>query len=262
MTDLTLSAETKIDLGDGLSLWLSSSQQLAAARYVVNEIFAQRRYEHPGFQIRPTDNVVDIGANMGIFALWAARQANPGKVLAIEPTSAIDVLRLNIERNGLTNVITVQSAAGRQGDLFEIVTYPGFNIVNHHSDWRPKRWTKFFIWLLYRKYQTAPVVERASVKSLRRMLDENGIERVNYLKCDCEGGEYEILRGLDGETFSRIDKIAMEFHEYMPGQHRSELIDILNRHEFEVEVHKSWFEYTFMKYGMLWATRKQVRLSA
>jgi hypothetical protein len=36
MIQQTKSAETKIDLGDGLSLWLSSTQQLAAARYVVN----------------------------------------------------------------------------------------------------------------------------------------------------------------------------------------------------------------------------------
>jgi FkbM family methyltransferase len=256
MVEELQSAQTKIDLGDSLSLWLSSTQQLAAARYVVDEIFTKRRYEHPGFQIGPADNVVDIGANMGIFTLWAARQASHGKVLAIEPTSAIDVLRINIERNGLTNVIPVQAAAGREGDSFEIVTYPGFNIVNHHAGWRPKRWTKFFIWLLYRKYQSPQIIERTSAKSLRRMLDENGIEHVNYLKCDCEGGEYEIFRDLDDATFSRIDKIAMEFHEYMPGQHRSELISILERHDFAVEIHKSWFEYTFMKYGMLWATRR------
>ena len=76
MIQQTECAETKIGLGDGLSLWLSSTQQLGAARYVVDEIFTKRRYDHPGFQIRPTDNVVDIGANMGIFTLWAARQAN------------------------------------------------------------------------------------------------------------------------------------------------------------------------------------------
>ncbi len=81
-------------------------------------------------------------------------------------------------------------------------------------------------------------------------------ERVNYLKCDCEGGEYEIFRSLDDDTFARIDKVAMEFHEYAPDQDRNELIELLERHGFTVEVHKSWFEYTFMKYGMLWATRK------
>jgi FkbM family methyltransferase len=245
----------KIELGDGLSLWLATPQQKAAAQFVVNEIFKKQRYDHPGFQIRPGDTVVDIGANMGIFVLWASKRVPQGKVLAIEPTSAIDTLRLNIERNGLTNVVPIQAAAGLDGQSFEIVTYPGFNIVNHHAGWKPKMWTKFFIWLLYRKYQSSPVTERASVKSLKRMLDENGIDRVNYLKCDCEGGEYEIFRNLDDETFARIDKVAMEFHEYAPGQDRKELVSLLEKHGFTVQVEKNWFEYTFMKYGMLWATR-------
>jgi FkbM family methyltransferase len=256
MSAITATPEYTIDLGDGLSLALANSQQQAAARFVVNEIFTHQRYDHPGFAIKPTDTIVDIGANMGIFVLWAARKAPQGKVIAIEPTSAIDVLRLNIERNHLTNVVPIQAAAGNDGGTFEIVTYPGFNIVNHHAAWKPKFWTRVFIKLLYGKYQSAPVTERATVKSLRRMLEENGVDRVNYLKCDCEGGEYEIFRGLDDDTWTRIDKIAMEFHEYTPDQHRSELIEMLNRHGFQVEVHKSWFEYTFMKYGMIWATRR------
>ncbi|HTQ39888.1 MAG TPA: FkbM family methyltransferase, partial [Pirellulales bacterium] len=188
----TVAAQTpfKIDLPDGLSLWLATPQQKAAAGYVVNEIFKKRRYDYPGFQIHPTDTIVDIGANMGVFVLWAAKQATQGKVIAIEPTSAMDVLRMNVDRNSLTNVVPVPVAAGNDGATFEIVTYPGFNIVNHHAGWQPKMWTKFFIWLLYRKYQSAPVTERAPVKSLKKILDENGVDRVNYLKCDCEGGEY------------------------------------------------------------------------
>ena len=256
MVQAAAASDFQIPLGDGASLYLATPQQQAAARFVVNEIFTHRRYDRPGFRVGPADTIVDIGANMGIFALWAARQTPQGRVIAIEPTSAIDVLRLNIDRAGIANIVPIQAAAGLDGGSFEIVTYPGFNIVNHHAAWQPKFWTRVFIKLLYGKYQSAPVVERAEVKSLRHILDENHVDRVNYLKCDCEGGEYEIFRNLDDETFSRIDKIAMEFHEYMPSQHRSELLDILARHGFAVEVHKSWFEYTFMKYGMLWATRK------
>ncbi len=54
---------------------------------------------------------------MGIFVLWAAKQATQGKVIAIEPTSAIDVLRMNVERNGLTNVVPIQAAAGNDGGI-------------------------------------------------------------------------------------------------------------------------------------------------
>jgi FkbM family methyltransferase len=256
MPSTATSPEFKIDLGDGMSLYLTTSQQKGAARYVVNEIFKKRRYERPGFEIRPTDNVVDIGANMGIFVLWAAKKATQGKVLAVEPTSVMDVLRLNVERNGLTNVVPIQAACGRDGETFEIVTYPGFNIVNHHAAWKPMIATRILIKLRYGWYQSEPVTERAPVKSLKTMLDENGVDRVSYLKCDCEGGEYEIFRGIDDETFSRIDRVVMEFHEYTPQQRHQELVEMLERHGFSVEVHKNFFEYRLMKFGVLWARRK------
>jgi FkbM family methyltransferase len=255
MSATAKSPEFTIDLGDGLKLYLATSQQKGAARYVVNEIFKKRRYDHPGFDIGPTDTVVDIGANMGIFVLWAASLAKQGKVLAIEPTSAMDTLRMNVERNGLTNVIPIQAAAGRDGETFEIVTYPGFNIVNHHAAWKPMLATRFLIKLRYGWYQSQPVVERAPVKSLKRMLDENGVDRVNYLKVDCEGGEYDIFRSLDDETFDRIDRIAMEFHEYTQHQRHEELVLMLERHGFSVEIHTNFFEYRLMKYGVLWAKR-------
>ncbi len=75
MSAIAATPEHTIDLGDGLSLALANSQQQAAARFVVNEIFTHQRYDHPGFAIKPTDTIVDIGANMGIFVLWAARSA-------------------------------------------------------------------------------------------------------------------------------------------------------------------------------------------
>lgn len=40
-----------------------------------------------------------------------------------------------------------------------------------------------------------------------------GIERVNFLKIDCEGVEYEIFFTASHEILRRIDKIAMEYHE-------------------------------------------------
>jgi FkbM family methyltransferase len=245
-----------IDLGDGLSLHLATAQQSAAARYVVREVFTKRRYEHAGFDIRPTDTVVDIGANMGVFALWAARQARRGRVIAVEPTSAIEVLRTNVERNRLPHVVAVQAAAGRDGDEpCEMTTYPGFNIVSHRSGWKPMWTTRTMIRLAWPLQHSDPVVERSPVKSLKRILEENGVAHVHYLKVDCEGCEYDIFRDLDDDTFARIDRVAMEFHEYAPHQRHEELVERLRGQGFTTEVHKPFFEYRVMRFGMLWARR-------
>jgi FkbM family methyltransferase len=169
--------------------------------------------------------------------------------------SAIDALKLSLERNGITNVVPLKVAAGVDGQEWEFVTYTGFNIVNHRSTWKPKLFTRFVIKLLFRKYQSQPVVERAPVKSLERILDEQGVDHVNYFKIDCEGGEYEVFRNLSPRGFDRLDKIVMEFHEYVPGQDHRELVKLLKDHGFTVDIHKTFLEYRFMKCGMLWARR-------
>ena len=61
---------------------------------------------------------------------------------------------------------------------------------------------------------------------------------------------------LNFETaMDRLEKIVMEFHEYSPGQDHRELVKLLKDHGFEMEIHKNFLEYRFMKYGVLWAWR-------
>ena len=43
-------------------------------------------------------------------------------------------------------------------------------------------------------------------------MTQMGIKRIDLLKMDCEGYEYEILRSLDMLTFSTISSIGMEYH--------------------------------------------------
>ena len=38
-------------------------------------------------------------------------------------------------------------------------------------------------------------------------------EKIDFLKCDIEGGEYELFNSLSLETLSKIDKIAIETHD-------------------------------------------------
>ena len=52
-----------------------------------------------------------------------------------------------------------------------------------------------------------------NVKTLSSFMDENKIEKIDLLKMDCEGAEYEILFNLPDAFFSRIERMAMETHE-------------------------------------------------
>ena len=48
------------------------------------------------------------------------------------------------------------------------------------------------------------------------------IERVDLLKIDCEGGEYEIFDTADDELWSRLQTIVMETHR-IEGRNPAEL---------------------------------------
>jgi len=245
----------KIPLPNGLSFYLTNRQMLGAAHYLRKEIFVRNRYYRPGFEIRPNDTVVDVGANMGMFVMWAAPQAAQGRVVAIEPMSVIQCVDLNARLNGLENVTSLRVAVGKLGSELEFVEYPGFNIVTHQVGVRPAVITRLLINLLYFRYKRQPVRSTAPCVPLGKIMDDQGLRTVNYLKIDCEGGEYEAFRDLSPEHWQRIERIAMEFHELRPDQRHQELTSRLEQQGFHVEVRKRFFEYRFMKFGEIWAWR-------
>ena len=56
--------------------------------------------------IQPDMNIVDIGANYGLYTLSSSLKASAGKVWAFEPTATVmECLRESISINGLNNVV-------------------------------------------------------------------------------------------------------------------------------------------------------------
>jgi len=71
-------------------------------------------------EIQPGDTVLDIGANIGYFTLLFAQLVGAqGRVYAFEPDPTnFHILRRNIERNGLKNVVPEQKAvSSRTGKI-------------------------------------------------------------------------------------------------------------------------------------------------
>jgi FkbM family methyltransferase len=247
----------KIALPNGLDFWLPSEQTKPAVKYLVREIFVRRRYFRDRFEIRREDTVVDIGANMGLFTMWAAPQAPEGRVLAIEPGRVVDCLNYNVRANRLGNVTAVPVAVGNEGGQLELVEYPGFNLVSHPSGIGPALITRWLIFLRYFRVQAPTVRRTAPCRSLGALMDEHGLGTVNFLKVDCEGAEYEIFRNLAPEYWNRIERVAMEFHELRPGDRHGELVSLFQQHGFRVEIRKPLFEYYLLRFGELWARRER-----
>jgi FkbM family methyltransferase len=141
--------------------------------------------------------IVDIGANVGVTALVLA-QIPGARVTCYEPDPEnCALLRDNIERNGLRNVSVRQAAvAGSDGKLqFQPHTEStgGFLAADGAGSGA----------------QTLTV----DAVTLERVLEESATGEIDLLKCDCEGGEYEILEGFTPELAARIRNLTIEVHD-------------------------------------------------
>jgi FkbM family methyltransferase len=70
--------------------------------------------------------------------------------------------------------------------------------------------------------------------SLADLMQLNGLDRIDFLKMDCEGAEYEILFGCPASVLSRIGRIAMEYHNLGEGRNCGAMTAFLERNGFKV----------------------------
>src|SRR5260221_826343 len=72
-------------------------------RLILDEILVDKLYFQEGVSISPVDIVLDVGANIGVFALCAAKQG--AHLYAYEPIPAtFELLEQNINLHGLDNI--------------------------------------------------------------------------------------------------------------------------------------------------------------
>jgi FkbM family methyltransferase len=179
-----------------------------ADEHFVREVFVQREYTRPGYEINQADVVVDVGGNIGSFALFAATWAPAGKVVALEPVAEnFDLLTRNIRANNLTNVFAEPCA---------LMAEPGSVVMHLSSVGTGSHSTIAEL--------AGPSVTSRTVAAtcLEDVFQRHGIQRCQFLKLDCEGAEFEIVRLLAPSLATRIDKIVAEYHTRPQSPKRSQ----------------------------------------
>ena len=70
--------------------------------FMYKEIFEERTYARHGITLRERACIFDVGANIGLFTLFAGRMCKDAVIYAFEPIQPVfDVLRVNTELYGL-----------------------------------------------------------------------------------------------------------------------------------------------------------------
>jgi len=165
------------------------SYVLAPEGAVPLEMWSGRYFEKQELEfvlsvLEPGMTFVDVGANVGIFSIAAAKKVQDGRVLAFEPCGwTYERLIKNQGLNGLTNLQTIHAALGeRAAEAILHVNVPGKDGLNTIG--RPTHVDS-----------EVAGAEKVLVVTLDEALRQCGILRVDVMKMDVEGAELFVLLG-------------------------------------------------------------------
>lgn len=186
---------TKVRLRSGVAIDGPPAIDLA---FLFHETWIRQVYTPPGYEINKNETVIDIGGNIGVFALYAATRAEGVRVFCYEPfPDNVALLRNNLQKSGISNVqVNQQAVSGHSG--------------TRHLQVNPDNW---IVHSLFGKKNSAEQGLAVDCISLDDVFSENQIQQCDLLKLDCEGSEYEILENCSPETLRRVRRIVGEFHE-------------------------------------------------
>lgn len=202
---------------NGVTLQAQSSD---VVQWLFREIWVDQVYSPPGYEIQRGDTVIDVGANIGAFSMYAATRAPDVKVFSFEPfASNVAWFRKNVEDSGLSNVKIFQEAVGGSSGQRPFFIEPGncmfHSLVSDHSNDGSNR-----------------SFEMVKCITLDEIFKANQIECCQLLKLDCEGAELEILENSSPDTLKRVRKIVGEYHS---SYKLDTLREFLESHSFHID---------------------------
>lgn len=198
--------------------------------FIYNEVIVNNVYALDFATVKNYE-FIDIGANIGSFTLLTG-YFNAKKIIAVEPISeTYSLLCENIKKLNLNQVTTFKKAVGEiDGEK-----------INLYSN------TDSGLSSVYSASENYEVVETISLQTLMTYMKTDDV----YLKCDCEGAEYDLLLNATEQDLARIKYIAIEIHENLHPKFKGSKIlhDKFLKSGFHRIQEKRIFYWDFDQYG-------------
>jgi amino acid adenylation domain-containing protein/FkbH-like protein/FkbM family methyltransferase len=219
---------------------------------VYREIFVDRVYTRHGIGIEPGSVVFDIGANIGLFTLFAHASADAVTVYSFEPAPrTFDALRRNagvyaagarVFNCGIgaadgeapftfypqSSVFSryypdpVADAASIRAIVENAVAREGLTAAATTADT-----------LMVDRLEAETVV--VAIRTVSGIMREQGIDRIDLLKIDAEKSERQVLDGIAAADWPKIRQVVIEVHDH-DGSTIEFVTRRLERHGFAVIV--------------------------
>lgn len=195
--------------------------------YLFDEIFQRQAYLQHGVTLRRGDAVVDVGGNIGLFALFVRAWIGDGRLLVVEPNPRVfEILRANLGTYAPQAAAVQVALSDCQGSA-RFTSYPGFSLFSGlAADPAAERAVveayerargvmtgaisvgKEFDDLMEDRFRTETWEVR--LETLSALLRNHGIETVDLLKINAEKSERRILQGINEGDWRRMRQVVLE----------------------------------------------------
>jgi FkbM family methyltransferase len=196
---------------------------------MIKEVYIHKSYHH--LEINEGDIVVDIGAHIGTFSIMAGcKIGKKGVVYAYEPVpTTFEILKKNVNINSLQDiVIPCKQGISNESGKKDFFTFGKGDKTLFHSSSFYREQTEVI---------DATVGEKIKVEciTLEDIFEINGLDIIDILKMDCEGEEYNLLFGTSEEYLRKINKMCIEYHDYLSScYNHQDIIRYLSKLDYDV----------------------------
>lgn len=204
----------------------------AESRHFYHDIFELRSYVKQGIRIPDGGCIFDVGANIGLFTLFASREARNVQIYSFEPAPPLFAhLSHNVERHRVPARLFNVGLSNAERTA-ELTFYPNSSgMSSFHADLDEE---KDVLRAIMKNQQAAAEGEslppdtqaeelldarfssqilKCQLRRLTDVIAENGVERIDLLKVDVQKCEHEVLAGLAESDWPKIRQIAIEVHD-------------------------------------------------
>ncbi len=173
--------------------------------------------------LRPGDIVLDVGANVGIFTLVAAKAVGPsGSVHAFEPVPGNwERMQENVQLNGFTNVTLNRSA---------VRDHPGTVALGINAEMARTSGASTSGFFTVSQMVDAVIEVTAPAETIDDYASDKLAKLpIRLVKIDVEGSEPSVLAGMSSVLHAhRIDIVMIEVNLYGLARNGSRILDVVD----------------------------------
>jgi len=179
-------------------------------KYIQRHIYFWGGYEQQNCDYwiklsKKSNTIFDVGANIGLYSLLAAKSNPNASVHAFEPTpNIIDLLNRNIIINKINNITVNNTAIGNRSGMAILRDCRGENGCNEGMNY-----------VEYKNNKSLQDDMSVEIVSIDEYCEKLEIGYIDIMKIDIEGGEYNALMGAKNMLKKKqIGCIMVEFIEW------------------------------------------------